>query len=126
MRGEAAQHEAAAMEEDHEWKRPAADGRIDPQFDRATWPVDAALLDFRHLGRRRHDGDPRFVEPPCLGDRQRMRRRYASPAIEQGLDLGIDRHSFVLLILRRRVAGVYPERPSVIDGDEPMCFTRRD
>ena len=94
VRIEAAQHEAAAVKEHHERKRPAAGGRVDAQGNRPTRSVDAALVDLRDLGGRRHDGDARLVLPPRFGDRQRVRRRDAGPAVEQGLDLRIDGHDF--------------------------------
>ena len=86
-------------------------GRYLPYFDTARVEY------LRHLGRRRHDGDARFVEPPRLGDRQRMRRRHAGPAIEQGLDLGIDRHGLVLLIPPSPRGGSLP--------GAPVCHRRR-
>ena len=47
------------------------------QPDRAARSVDGALVDLRHLGRRRHDRDARLIEPPRFGDRQGVRRRDA-------------------------------------------------
>ena len=57
-------------------------------------PSMRALVDLRNLGRRRHDGDARLVEPPRFGDRQGVRRRDTGALVEQGLDLRIDGHDF--------------------------------
>jgi hypothetical protein len=97
MRVEAAQNEAAAMEECQQRERSLTGRSIDAQPQFAAGAFDAAFRDRAHVRRGRHEPDASLVLDACLDNRQRVGRRHAGSHVEQRLDLWIDGHSLAIL-----------------------------
>jgi len=92
MRVQAAQHEAAAVQEHQQRERSRPQGLIDAQPKVPARPADAAFGHAADDGGRCHDRDTRLVLRTRIRHRQRVRRRHPGPFVEQRLDLRIDRH----------------------------------